>query len=140
MTHEDELRAWAKGSYPYTAATELLLRAFDGKFARPGNVWIVEEKDDERVWINFEAIPDNVGGLSGGERRLLMLVASLADVGVGVELGDLLPGLDRKILDLLLAAVAHAGGSHEHSDVVANAEGKQTIKRLPSLYPWPEED
>lgn len=138
MTHEDALRSWARGSYPCVAATELLIRAFGGRFVRPGNPWVIEDKGSGKNWINFEVIPENLDGLSGGERRLLMLVASLADVGVGVELGDLLPGLDRKHLDLVLAAVAHAGGSHEHSDVVANAEGKQTIKRLPSLHPWPE--
>lgn len=69
----------------------------------------------------------------------MMLAASLADVGVGVVLGDVLPGLDRKNLDLVLAAVAHAGGSHEHSDFITNADGTGSFARLPSLYPWPDE-
>lgn len=139
MTHEDELRAWAKGSYALAAATELLLRAFNGNFAKPGNLWVIKEEDYGNLWINFEGIPENLGGQSGGERRVLMIAASLADVGVEVNLGDVLPGLDREILDLVLAAVAHAGGSHEHSGFVTNADGSQTIERLSTLYPWPNE-
>lgn len=139
MTHEEELRTWAKGSYPLVAATELLLRAFNGVFAKPGNPWIIQEEGYANVWINFEAIPENLGGTSGGERRVLMLAASLADVGVEVNLGDYLPGLDRKILDLVLAAVAHAGGSHEHSDFSVNADGTASFEQLPSLYLWPDE-
>lgn len=139
MTHEDELRAWAKGSYPLVAATELLLRSFKGVFAKPGNPWVIKEEGYENVWINFELIPDNLGGTSGGERRLLMIAASLADVGVEVNLGDCIPGLDRKILNLVLAAIAHAGGSHEHSDFIVNADGTASFELLPSLYPWPDE-
>lgn len=139
MTHEEELRAWAKGSYPLVAATELLLRAFNGRFAKPGNPWLIKEEDHGNVWINFEAIPENLGGTSGGEGRLLMIAASLADVGVEVNLGDVLPGLDRKILDLVLAAAAHAAGSHEPSDLITHADGTASFERLSSLYPWPDE-
>ena len=32
---------------------------------------------DGWTWIEFEAIPANIGPLSGGERRLLMIVASI---------------------------------------------------------------
>jgi hypothetical protein len=138
MTHEEQLRAWAKGSHPLVAATELLLRAFGGRFARPGNPWVIRDAEYGNVWIDFEKIPENLGGLSGGERRLLMLAASLADVGVAVELGDVLPGLDREVFALVLAAVAHAGGSHEHSAIVENTDGTASFQHQTSLYPWPE--
>lgn len=141
-THEEQLRAWAQGSYPLVAATELLLRAFNGNFAKPGNPWVINDAEYGNVWIDFEQIPEHLDSLSGGERRLLMLAASLADVGVGVELGDVLPGLDRKVLNLVLAAVAHAGGSHQHSDIVEHPDGTVTLGSrgyLPSLYPWPEQ-
>jgi hypothetical protein len=137
-THEDELRAWAKGSHPLVAATELLLRAFGGRFARQGNPWVIRDAEYGNVWIDFEQIPETLDELSGGERRLLMLAASLADVGVAVELGDVLPGLDREVLALVLAAVAHAGGSHEHSAIVENTDGTASFQRQTSLYPWPE--
>lgn len=139
MSYKDELRAWAEGSYPLVAATELLLRAFNGNFAKPGNPWFITEKDYGNVWIDFEVIPENVGGKSGGEVRFLMLAASLAGVGVEVDLGDILPGLDRKNLNLVLAAVAHAAGSHEHSDFITRTDGTASFERLPSLYPWPDE-
>lgn len=143
MTLADDLRAWAKGSYPLVAATELLLRGFGGNFAKPGNPWIHEQTTTpegylSRAWIDFASIPEHLDGLSGGERRFLTIAASLGE-DVPVVLSDVLPGLDRKNVRLVLAAVAHAAGSHEHSDMIDNEDGTMSIKRLPSLYPWPEE-
>jgi hypothetical protein len=41
---------------------------------------------------------------------------------------------------LVLAAVAHAAGSHEHTDMVVDADRGIAFSRsrLASLYPWPE--
>lgn len=36
MSHEEDLRDWAKNMYILEAATELLLRAFNGRYAAPG--------------------------------------------------------------------------------------------------------
>nr|WP_221203649.1 hypothetical protein [Modestobacter versicolor] len=52
---------------------------------------------------------------SSGQLRLLRAAASLAD-GQPVDLADLTAALDRAELTLLLAALAHAAGSHEHRD------------------------
>lgn len=143
MTHTDDLRAWARGMYPTEAATELLLKAFGGKFAAPGNPWVHTSTEPEgpgqvRAWIDFAAIPEEAGPLSGGERRFLMLAASLAE-DVPVVLGDLVSGLDRENLDLVLAAIAHAGGSHQHSDIRSNEDGSMSLGKgyLDSLHPWP---
>jgi hypothetical protein len=143
MTHADDLRAWAKGSYTTEAATELLLRAFGGRYSAPGNPWVhakttTPEGYTEGPWIDFESIPEDVGVLSGGERRFLLLAASLAE-NVPVVLGDVVPGLDRGNLDLVLAAIAHAGGSHQHSDISTNEDGSMTLNPgyLASLHPWP---
>lgn len=143
MTHADDLRAWARGMYTTEAATELLLKAFGGKFAAPGNPWVHTSTEPEgpnqvRAWIDFAAIPEEVGPLSGGERRFLMLAASLAE-DVPVVLGDLVSGLDRENLDLVLAAIAHAGGSHQHSDIRFNEDGSMSLGKgyLDSLHPWP---
>lgn len=142
MKHEDQLRAWAKGSHALVAATELLLSAFMGKFAKVGNPWVhgstVVDRVVEHAWIDFERIPDVLGTKSRGERALLILAASLADVGVEVSLGDVLSSLDRRNLDLVLAAVAHAAGSHEHSDLILNSAGEAAgFQKLASLHPWP---
>ncbi|UKA56753.1 hypothetical protein LFT45_23040 (plasmid) [Arthrobacter sp. FW305-BF8] len=143
MTHIDDLRVWAKGMYTIEAATELLIRAFGGKFAAPGNPWVHTSAEPQgpgqvSAWIDFAAIPDETGALSGGERRFLLLAASLAE-DIPVVLGDLVPGLDRENLDLVLAAIAHAGGSHQHSDVRFNEDGSMSLGKgyLDSLHPWP---
>lgn len=65
MTHSDDLRAWAKWMYALEAGTELLIRAFNGHFAAPGNPWIhpsstTDEGHLQRAWIDFEAIPEHV--------------------------------------------------------------------------------
>ncbi|MDF2050268.1 hypothetical protein [Arthrobacter sp. Cr_A7] len=144
MTHADDLRAWARGSYTIEAATELLLRAFGGRYAAPGNPWVHASEDLEgahqvRAWIDFESIPEEVGVLSGGERRFLLIAASIAE-NIPVVLADVVPGLDRENLDLVLAAIAHAGGSHQHSDIRETPDGSMSLRPgyLESLHPWPK--
>jgi hypothetical protein len=145
MTHEDDLRSRAKGSYTSEAGTELLLRAFGGRYAAVGNTWIHTSdtpggQHHVNAWIDFEALGEhaNNGPYSGGERRFLLFAASLAE-DVPVVLSEVVPGLDRQNLDLVLAAIAHAGGSHEHSDIRENDDGSMTLRRgyLDSLHPWP---
>ena len=134
MLFDEKLRSWAKGMYPLEAGTELLIRAFGGRFASTGQPWIHVE--DGRPWVDFEAIPEHLGGLSGGERSMLTIIASIGG-GAPVDLSDTLPGLDRANRSLVLAAVSHAGGSHEHSSFTENPDGTHSISRQPSLYPWP---
>ena len=145
MTHADDLRAWAKGVYTIEAATELLLHAFGGRYAAVGNPWVhaaatTAEGYPEHAWVDFVALGEHAesGAYSGGERRFLLLAASLAE-DVPVVLRDVVPGLDRENLDLVLAAIAHAGGSHEHSDVRFNEDGSMSLGKgyLDSLHPWP---
>lgn len=53
----------------------------------------------------------HAGGLpaSGGERRMLLLAASIAG-GVPVSLSDTLTGIDHRNASLIVSAVAHAAG------------------------------
>jgi hypothetical protein len=115
---EEQLRAWAKGSYNCEAPVEMLIRGFGGRFAQPGNPWIKTE--DDWKWIDFEKIPENVGALSGGERAYLLLAASLGTPDQPADLYDLVSRLDVSHMRLFLAAVAHANG-------------------MRSLHPWPVE-
>lgn len=147
----DALRAWAKGIYPTEAATELLIRS---NAARQGDPWVQPGDVPDRWWVDFEALARvlNEGSHhSGGERRLLSIAASLGGCTPdGFDLGDALPGLDREHLALVVAAVAHAGGSHEQHDMTAlraaSAAGQPTDMsmlhgaRLPPLFPWPQDD
>lgn len=98
----EERRAWANGSLNQVAATELLLRGFSGRFAEPGWPWMKDEAG--QPWIDFGAIPDEVGGLSSGEQRFQMIAGSLGGEE-SVALSAVVPGLGRSILDLVLGAL-----------------------------------
>lgn len=143
------LRAWAHGMYAVEAAVELLIR-FESPFGSPllTGPWIQYDPESDHFWFDAEVV-DGDGCLSSGERRVLWIAASLADpVSAPVCLGDALPGLDREALELVLAAVAHAGGSHEHSRLIPDVDGpwltergvRLATQRLGSLYDWPQEE
>lgn len=133
------LRAWAKGSYPLEAAVELLIRAFGGRFAEPGNPWIADAHTGQ-PWLDVDAMTDDaMGGLSGGELRYLRIARSLAG-GEPVRLDGDIPGLDRDRTQLVLAAIAHAAGSHQQpGPMLFDTQGRATGFDEPpgSLYPWP---
>jgi hypothetical protein len=142
--HAAALREWARGSYPLEAATELLICTQRGRFVETGTPWVHVE-DNGRAWIDFDELAgalDEGGPWSGGERRLLILAVSLgADAGL---LGSNVPGLDRDTLALVVAAVSHAGGSHEHTPppILWDEDGQpyrnpHTARPGP-LCPWPD--
>ena len=143
MTFEDGLRTWAKGDYTYEAAVELLIRtgwtdwgAFRSDFTGT--------REDGLPWIDFEALGDVLRGekdsgvmaASGGELRLLRIAYSLAGNG----LSNTIPGLDRKHMSLVLAALAHANGSHEGTEIVVNPDRTVDFKKVGTLYAWPEDE
>jgi hypothetical protein len=74
----------------------MLLLAFGGRFTEPGWPWMMQDQYGHR-WIDFDAIPVHVDGLSGGERRFLLIAASLGG-NWPLILNDALPGLDRALL------------------------------------------
>jgi hypothetical protein len=125
------LRAWAAGLDPAEAAVELLLRAFDGRFADPRQPWI-RHSGGGRFWVDYDQLLDHTGPLSGGERRLLSVVHALATGAPVADIGGLLWGLDRHNLTLVLAALSHAAGGHEHHHV---AGGRW--QRTGAVVPWP---
>lgn len=135
------LRAWAQGMYPLEAAVELLVGFAGGRFATPGHPWIQPCDQPGMWWLDPSRISDDtIGALSGGEQRVLRIVASLAG-GEPVDLSEALPGLDRPTIGLVLAAVAHAAGTHEHAEIRIDRERGVSVLhgRLPSLHPWPIE-
>ncbi|MET3165078.1 UNVERIFIED_ORG: hypothetical protein ABIB19_003509 [Arthrobacter sp. UYEF10] len=135
----DELRSRVHGSYRLEAGTEMLIRAFGGRFAEPGNPWVDEDPMSGKTWIDFGKIPHNVGALSGVEQRFLMLAASVA-ADVPVRVGEIMDGLDRDLVELALAAFAHTAGSHGHSGIRFSDDGLSLVRgeRPGTLYPWPE--
>ena len=89
----EQLRAWARGVYSTEAATELLIRAFNGQFAEPGWPWIHSTTREQ--WIDFSTIPGQIAGLSGGEQRFLRIAAAIGSTDATVNLSDCLTGTDR---------------------------------------------
>ncbi|MEG9250343.1 hypothetical protein V6S67_19815 [Arthrobacter sp. Soc17.1.1.1] len=132
--HHADLRFWAYGDRAREAATELLIRAFSGQFATPAYPWIVD--GEYKPAVDFEAIEGNLQGLLKKERRLLVLAASIGRGGVRIDLGDVIPGLDRTLLDLVLAAVAHLGVEQHHSSNLLGGTDQQTAEP-PPLHWWP---
>lgn len=138
-TLPQQLRRWAAGSYPVEAATELLLRARDGRFAQAENPWIHTD-DRGYAWINFADInPETTGVYSGGERRVLAIAAALGS-RTPLDLAENITGLDRTHAQLVLAALAHAMGTHHHNEIRRHpTTGAIDLIELDSLHSWPPE-
>ncbi len=88
----------------------------------------------------------NVSWGSGSEIRVLRIAASLA-TGIPVDLGDAVTELDRQNLGLVLAALSHANGSHEHKDYAAERPGDgrpvvitadTPMLKLGPVFGWPQ--
>lgn len=126
------LRAWAWGLHSLEAAVELLILSFGGRFATAGWPWVRVER--HTVWLDADQIHPHIGILSSGEQRILILVEALATGRPVDRLGDQFCSLDRYTLQLVLAALAHAAGSHAHAVLSTTGEG---WVMLPPLIPWP---
>lgn len=143
---EGAVRAWAKGIYPTEAGVELLIRLGRVYEQAP---WITEMEprrtevgsrgEDRAAGVDVDQLLDGSGVWSGGEQRMVRIAASLLG-GPPVDLAEDVNGVDQENLALVLAAIAHANGSHEASSVEYNDEGKPVrFVQRGSLYPWPEE-
>jgi hypothetical protein len=115
----DALRTGARGIHPLEAGTSLLIDCgswlhredFTSQFITTGTsisdgVTLLAATDWEAAVTALHA-----GELpaSGGERRMLLLAASIAG-GIPVSLYDTLPGIDRRNASLVVGAVAHTTG------------------------------
>lgn len=128
-----QLRSWARGMYTTEAGVELLIRS--GR-VYAGAPWLHAE--DTRVSVDVDELLVSAGVLSGGERRLVEIAASLLSKDHPVDLGNAIAGIDRHGVELVLAALAHANGSHEHSGFAYDDEGTPTgIVRHTTLFAWP---
>lgn len=130
------LRAWARGDYAQEAGVELLVRAFGGRFARVGCPWVKACSRPGWFWLDVSVLLDHTAVCSGGERRVVAVVAGLVD-GRPVDLGDVLAGLDRDAVALVLAAMSHAAGTHEQAELVHHGGDGIVFAPLTALVPWP---
>lgn len=102
------LRAWAGGDVALEAAVELLVRPLGGRLL--DGLWIRRHVSGG-VWFDADLAALEGGYLSGGERRLLAIASSLASSDHPVDLRDAITGIDPAALQLVLEALAHAGGA-----------------------------
>lgn len=131
------LRSWAKGSYAEEAAVELLARSFGGRFASTSWPWVRPCDHSGWFWLDPDAIWTGSGSLSGGERRMLNVVAALVGGQPLADLGGTLAGLDRRNQQLVLAAFAHAAGSHEHTVMIMTIDDTPLFHHPGALVEWP---
>lgn len=117
------------------AGIELILRAFDGRFARRSSAWIVAEPDG-RVWLDAAALRRESGVFSGGERRVVAIAAALIDEAP-VDVVDVVSGVDRTNLHLILAALSHAAGSHQHRGLDLDTAGRTHFVVPGPVVAWP---
>jgi hypothetical protein len=89
-------------------------------------------------WIEFAAItPETTGAYSGGERRVHTIAAALG-THTEIDLAENITGLDRAHAHLVLAALAHTMGTHQHDEIRRNpTTGDLELIDLDSLCPWP---
>ena len=112
-----------------------LIRTRNGTFASIERPWI--KPCDHGYWIDSPAVTEHFGALSCGEQRLLRIAASIgSDQATPLRHGNVVSGPDRPTLQLVLAAVADAGGDHRHSRLVIDRDGRATIAKEPSLFIW----
>jgi len=135
----DGLRRWARGAYAEEAAMELLVRSFGGRFCSTGYRWVRRCDPPGWYWLDGEPLIHDTGALSGGEQRLLAVAGAALVSGLALtDLAGLIAGLDRTHQHLVLAALAHAGGSHEQVDTRVEA-GRLVWRRVGPLIDWPAE-
>ncbi len=115
------LHACASGLYPLEAGVALLISSgaflhrsdFAGRFIEHATSSCVA-----MAAIDWEAAVTALGSgelpCSGGERRVLLLSASLA-AGIPVDLRDASTGLDDRNIQRLVTAIRHASGKRPES-------------------------
>lgn len=141
---ENALLRAALGDYSDEAAILLLITSghWLPQLQHAGLITVDGNVEGEGLWAHINW-PDLDGALRIGrssDHQVLRAAASIAD-GHPVDLGDLAAGLDRHALTLVLAAIAHAAGSHEPRNVTHDHDGVlHPGDRLPPLVPWPQQN
>lgn len=143
---ENALLRAALGDYSDEAAILLLITSghWLPQLQKRGLITVDGDVEGEGLWAHI-VWPDlegavRIGTITGNssDRQVLQAAASIAD-GHPVDLGDLAAGLDRHALTLVLAAIAHAAGSHEPRSTTHAPDGvPRPGERLPPLIPWPQ--
>jgi len=148
-SHYERLRIWAKDSIDQEAAVELLIRGYDGKLALPHWPWIISREGMVHCWVDNQQIAFGFLGLSATadvlselpecEQQYLRVVRFFLDPSARLTVSEII-GQDRKHLELILAALSHAAGTHrEWTDIRNTVTGSFLVRGNEggALYPWP---
>ena len=73
------LRRWAQGSLTDVVAVELLISFANGRYVRPGAVWVRPCVRPGWYWLDADALASYAATRTGDERRVLTLAARLVD-------------------------------------------------------------
>lgn len=116
------LREWPAVAYGpdaayISAAVELVIAAFDGSLADPGWPWVRESDMFGVFWLDPDPMADFDG--EAGELRLLPVVEALLGGRRVLDLVQLLAGLDRSTVELVVAAFAAASEGQRELAVYA---------------------
>ena len=106
----DRLVAQADGSRTAEAAAVILARGVNGWLLERVEHCIDDHLDVGRAAPDWETLVASSGAMSGGERRLIAIAASLGSSDATVNLDDALTGLDELNGRLVTYAIAHAVG------------------------------
>lgn len=132
---EDIARRTVQGIYPAEAGIELLIR-LRGVIVE-GAAWVRTQTNDagEYTWFSIDPriLHDEMGAWSGSEQRIVRIALSLL-IGEDVNLRDDLGSFDPTTTRLVLAALSHALGAHEHT--VPNPDGLGYVPAGTHI-PWP---
>lgn len=153
------LRAASAGTYAAEAAVELLIR-HEVWLAEPAFVDECLEPDDagEFIGISWARVAQHVNRVDAqpSDRAIALIAAQLGgypdpgelpvDVAAMPPLAWLLASLERKDVDLVLASISHAAGTHDHVEHVMEPGESGEWRVTPTsprlrpgpLYPWPE--
>jgi hypothetical protein len=136
---EDAVRRWAQGVYPVEAGAELLIR--QKKAIYEGAPWLRESgagRGQRMVAIDTSRLSEWAAAWSGSERRVAAVALSLIEDRYAVNLYDAVTGLDPEPLELVLAAIAHAAGSHEARMPLVDGTTLTGFSKPVNAHPWPE--
>ncbi|WP_454295882.1 hypothetical protein [Salana multivorans] len=125
-----ELREWTEGHLPSEAGVELLIRQ--------GNLLVTRENGtafDAETTIRRSL--RHRGHLSGSQRRVADVAAALLTGGT-IDIREVFSGMDRRDLQLVLAALAHTAGGHQHAELNPQPGAHPRIVPLPPVHPWPQ--
>ena len=107
------IRNSLEGSYPTEAAAIVIAEAVSHTLLDKIRPAIDDDPDRERAWIDWDHAVEISSPFSSGERRLIVLAASLATGTHLINANDTFSGLDDTNARIVLDAIAHSLQVHQ---------------------------